>query len=84
VEDESRSAAWQQVSSQSTSLLLQGSTQDILTTYEEVKLVKDVFTGIREKAEAEFKELYSNAKTMGELVGMIDLPIPRRCGQQTL
>ena len=72
------------MSSQSTCLLLQGSTQDILTAYEEVKLVKDVITGIRGKAEAEFKELYSNAQTMGESVGMTDLPISRRCSRQTL
>uniref|UniRef100_A0A3Q2QG90 TTF-type domain-containing protein n=1 Tax=Fundulus heteroclitus TaxID=8078 RepID=A0A3Q2QG90_FUNHE len=68
----------------SLSTLLQGSSQDVLTAYEEVKLVKDTLRDIRCEAEAEFKEVYESMVEMGKLAGFDDdLPIPRRCGRQT-
>ncbi|XP_035989381.1 zinc finger MYM-type protein 1-like isoform X2 [Fundulus heteroclitus] len=69
----------------SLSILLQGSSRDILTAYEEVKLVKDTLRDIRCEAEAEFKEVYESMLEMGKLAGFDgDLPIPRRCGRQTM
>ena len=40
------------------SKLPQGSTQDVLRAYEEVTLVKDIATGIRQIADAEYSDIY--------------------------
>ena len=63
--------------------LLQGSTQDILTAYKEVEVVKDVLKGVRRNAEREFKEAYNSMCKMVKLHDRDELSIPRRCSRQT-
>ena len=66
------------------SCLLQGSTQDILTAYKEVEIVKKVLKGIRQNAEREFEEAYHSMCKMVQLHDRNELSIPRRCSRQTL
>ena len=55
--------------SKALSCLLQGSTQDILTAYKEVEVVKDVLKGVRQNATKEFEEVY---KSMCKMVKLHD------------
>ena len=66
------------------SCLLQGSTQDILTAYKEVEVVKDVLKGVRQNATKEFEEVYKSMCKMVKLHDRDELSIPRRCSRQTL
>ena len=64
------------------SVLLQGSTHDILTAYEEVSSKNKELQSIRQSVDSEFAKIFT---TMAQRAGVdSDLPIPRRCSKQTL
>ncbi|GMH44532.1 hypothetical protein BSKO_12484 [Bryopsis sp. KO-2023] len=65
----------------SLSRLLQGSSQDIVVAYEEVKLVTDQLCDVRSNAEDQFKTLFN---TRVERHGHGSFDIPRRCGRQNM
>ena len=65
------------------SCLLQGSSQDVLTAYKEVEVVKDVLKKIREDVEKEFETVYKSMSKTISLHDKNELSIPRRCGRQT-
>ena len=48
----------------SLSMLLQGESQDIITGYEEVRLVCDELKSVREESEQEFRQVFMNAKDL--------------------
>ena len=64
------------------SCLLQGSSQDVLTAYKEVEVVKDVLKKIRENVEKEFETVYKSISKTISLHDKNELSIPR-CGRQT-
>ena len=66
------------------SCLLQGSTQDILTAYKEVDVVKSVLKDIRANPSKEYDKVYAFMCTMAKLHGMDELTVPRTCSRQTL
>ncbi|XP_078679498.1 52 kDa repressor of the inhibitor of the protein kinase-like [Branchiostoma floridae x Branchiostoma belcheri] len=64
------------------SVLLQGSTMDVVTAYEKVDHVLTEMRAIRQSAEEEFSRVFRTATEMAERVGN-NMEIPRRCGRQT-
>ena len=65
------------------SILLQGSTMDILTTYQEIKTVKIILAELRRDTEKEFNPIYAGMVTMANAAGLDTMSIPRRCRLQT-
>jgi hypothetical protein len=68
----------------SLSVLLQGSSLDLVTAYEEIDTIKAEFKSIRENAETEFKAVFQEMVRMRASVTDEAINIPRRCGRQTL
>ena len=65
------------------SSLLQGSTMDVLTAYNEIHLVKKIFITMRKNAEKEFKPIFDSMLAMAEVAGSGGMPVPRTCLRQT-
>ena len=63
------------------SQLLQGSSEDMVKAYGEVKVVKDTLSGLRTEAEEEYTRIFRSTNEMAEVAGAT-LAIPRRCGRQ--
>ena len=61
------------------SSLLQGSTMDVLTAYNEIHLVKKIFVTMRKDAEKEFKPILDSMLAMAEVAGSDGMPVPRIC-----
>lgn len=68
----------------SLSILIQGSSMDIVTAYEKIKLVKNEYSEIRMNADREFEKLFQLMLQMASLSNENGQPmgIPRRCGRQ--
>ena len=66
------------------SCLLQCSTQDILTAYKELDVVKRVLKDIRADPSNEYDKVYASIFTMATLHGMEELTVPRTCSRQSL
>ena len=64
-------------------ILLQGSTMDILTAYQEIKTVKIILAELRRDTEKEFNPIYAGMVTMANAAGLETMSIPRRCRLQT-
>ena len=62
------------------SILLQGSTMDIITVYDEIHVVKKILQELRKDP---VKELFRSMLAMAEVSGSEGMSIPRRCGRQT-
>ena len=65
------------------SVLLQGSSMDVITAYEKVDLVLNEMRTIRANADEEFKRVFEAARNMAEKTGHA-IEIPRRCKRQTM
>ena len=63
------------------SQLLQGSSEDVVRAYEEVKTVKDALSGLRREAEPQYNRIFKTSNNMAEVAGTT-MTIPRRCGRQ--
>ena len=63
------------------SQLLQGSSEDVVRAYEEVKTVKDALSGLRREAEPQYNRIFKTSNNMAE-VAETTMTIPRRCGRQ--
>ena len=65
------------------SILLQGSTMDVITAYSDIHTVKKILLDMRRDPEKEFKPVFESMLAMAEIGGSVGMPIPRRCGRQT-
>ena len=65
------------------SQLLQGSTQDIVTAYEDMELVRNKLKAVRENVEEEFMPVYQDMLAMASLCGLDELTRPRTYGRST-
>ncbi len=63
------------------SKLLQGSSRDILTAYEEVHLVKEELEAVHADADKCFEEIFAKYMAMGQKAGLQSLDPPLRCGR---
>ena len=66
------------------SILLQGSTMDVVTAYQEINLIKEEFQSIRDNADKEFGPIYNDMNKMIKATGVEKMSILRRCSRQTL
>ena len=66
----------------SLSILLQGSTVDVITAYNDIHIVKKVLLDMRKDPEKEFKPVFDSMLTMAQIGDSAGMPIPRRCGRQ--
>ncbi|KAM4697848.1 zinc finger MYM-type protein 1-like [Rhinophrynus dorsalis] len=66
---------------ESVSQALQAVQLDILQVCDHVQDLLTVFLDHRDKAELQFKEIFSNVQTMAEKLN-IELSVPRQCGRQ--
>ena len=67
----------------SLSVLLQGSTNDIVTAYEKIQLILQEMKAIRSNAEVEFQNVFETATEMAEKAGQ-NITMPRCCKKQTM
>ena len=67
----------------SLSVLLQGSSKDVLTAYNEINLVSEELTFIRANVERDFQPVFQQMSSMATSCDQGELTIPRRCGRQT-
>jgi hypothetical protein len=65
------------------SILLQGSSQDILIAYEKIQLVVEELKKIRASVELEFSKVYPKMETMAATLG-VEMSMPRICSRQTM
>ena len=65
------------------SILLQGSTMDLIRAYNEINLICEEFKDMREKSTKEFHVVYEEMNKMST-IAKEDLRLPRRCAKQTL
>lgn len=65
------------------SVLLQGSTMDLLSAYEDIKTVKTIIADLRKKPEKEFRPIFAKMMKIATAAGIEELSVPRRCGRQT-
>ena len=61
--------------------LLQGSTMDVITAYNDIHTVKKILLDIRKDPEKEFKPVFDSMLAMAEIGGTAGMPIPRMCGR---
>lgn len=66
------------------SCLLQGSTIDVISAYQEIYTVKTILKGIRADPTKEFQSIFRSALVMAKVAGSAsEMPVPRTCGRQT-
>ena len=65
------------------SVLLQGSSTDLIAAYSEIDKVKRILLELRENDEYEFGPLFQSMLDMAEIVHLEGMPVPRICQQQT-
>uniref|UniRef100_H3B3J7 HAT C-terminal dimerisation domain-containing protein n=1 Tax=Latimeria chalumnae TaxID=7897 RepID=H3B3J7_LATCH len=65
------------------SALLQGSTMDLITAYEEVKLICDDLKDTRVNVEKQFAKMFTQIRNMVPLA-RLEVGVPHRCKRQTL
>ena len=58
------------------SQLLQGTSQDVLLAYEEIRCVKDIFNQMQQDPQKQYKKIHKEAGDMVEKAGMT-LSLPR-------
>ena len=64
-------------------VLLQGSSLDVLVAYDEVHLVRKTLQDIRSEAVKEFEPVYADMLKMATVAGRPELSVPRTCRRQT-
>ena len=64
--------------------MLQGSTMDIMSAYQEIQNVLDLFKEVREDAEKYFGKLYNESMLTMADVANIQISVPRICGRELM
>lgn len=65
------------------SILLQGTTKDIINAYEDISIVLETLKKIRSQDAKEFSIIFKDVEKMATVAGC-DIEVPRRCRRQTL
>ncbi|XP_071821470.1 52 kDa repressor of the inhibitor of the protein kinase-like [Apostichopus japonicus] len=66
----------------SLSVMLQGTSMDVIRAYEQITMVTDEIKAVRDDVDAEFDRLFTSMSTMAEAAG-IEITVPRTCRRQT-
>ena len=67
----------------SLSVMLQGTSMDVIKAYEQINLIVEELQTVRANADKEFYELYMTVTSMATTAG-IEITMPRNCQRQTL
>lgn len=65
------------------SVLLQGSTMDLIHAYSQIDQVKKILQDLRKDTSKEFCPIFQSMLNMAEIAHLEGVPAPRRCSRQT-